>query len=59
MKSLDSMCIYFMIVGLFVSGIVFLFDMKEEFLLSVKIKEVMELLIQFSGFLEVNISGLK
>lgn len=48
-----------MIVGLFVSGIVFLFDMKEEFLLSVKIKEVMELLIQFSGFLEVNISGLK
>lgn len=53
------MCVYFMIVRLFVSGTVFLFGMKEELLLSVKIKEVIELLIQFSGFLGVNISGLK
>lgn len=53
------MCVCFMLVGLFVSGIAFLFDMKEELILSIKIKEVMELLIQFSGFLGVNLFGLK
>lgn len=43
------MCVYFMLVKLFVSGTVFLFAMKEE-LLSIKIKEVIELLIHSQDF---------
>lgn len=36
-------CLYILLlVGLFVRGIVFLFGMKEELLLSIKIKEVID-----------------